>query len=67
MSNNNDSDGSILAIFFFIAFIFLLYEAWSIKAYVITIQHDVEILKLSHCYADESTTSKVKEITNDSH
>lgn len=65
MSNNNDSDVSILGLFFFAAFIFLLYEAWSIKAYVITIQHDVEILKLSHCYADESITSKVKEVSND--
>lgn len=50
--NNDDSDVSILGLFFFVAFIFLLYEAWSTKAYVITIQHDVEILKLSHCYAD---------------
>ena len=64
-NNNNDSDGSILGFFFFVAFIFLLYEAWSIKAYVITIQHDVEILKLSHCYAEESTTLKVKEKNND--
>ena len=50
--NNDDNDVSILGLFFFVAFIFLLYEAWSTKAYVITIQHDVEILKLSHCYAD---------------
>lgn len=50
--DNDDSDVSILGLFFFVAFIFLLYEAWSTKAYVITIQHDVEILKLSHCYAD---------------
>lgn len=57
---NNDNDVSILGLFFFVAFIFLLYEAWSTKAYVITIQHDVEILKLSHCYADESTTTNVK-------
>ena len=53
---NNNDDNPIIAFFFIVAFIFLLYEAWSIKAYVITIQHDVEILKLSHCYADESTT-----------
>lgn len=52
MNNNDDSDVSILGLFFFVAFIFLLYEAWSTKAYVITIQHDVEILKLSHCYTD---------------
>lgn len=52
---NNDNDVSILSLFFFVAFIFLLYEAWSTKAYVITIQHDVEILKLSHCYADTDT------------
>jgi len=65
MNNNDDGDVSILALFFFVAFIFLLYEAWSIKAYVITIQHDVEILKLSHCYADESTTPKVKEVSNE--
>lgn len=52
MNNNNDNDGFIFGIFLFVALIFLLYEAWSIKAYVITIQHDVEILKLSHCYAD---------------
>ena len=58
--NNDDNDVSILGLFFFVAFIFLLYEAWSTKAYVITIQHDVEILKLSHCYADESTTTNVK-------
>ena len=57
---NNDNDVSILGLFFFVAFIFLLYEAWSTKAYVITIQHDVEILKLSHCYADESTTTNLK-------
>ena len=49
---NNDSDGFIPGLFILIAFIFLLYEAWSTKAYVIAIQHDVEILKLSHCYAD---------------
>ena len=53
--NNDDSDVSILGLFFFVAFIFLLYEAWSTKAYIITIQHDVEILKLSHCYADVDT------------
>lgn len=58
---NNDSDGSILGFFFFVAFIFLLYEAWSIKAYVIAIQHDVEILKLSHCYADTPVTTNLKE------
>ena len=58
---NNDSDGSILGIFLFLALVFLLYEAWSIKTYVITIQHDVEILKLSHCYADTSVTTNVKE------
>lgn len=58
---NNDNDVSILGLFFFVAFIFLLYEAWSIKAYVITIQHDVEILKLSHCYADTPVTTNVKE------
>ena len=57
---NNDSDGSILGIFLFLALVFLLYEAWSIKAYVITIQHDVEILKLSHCYADTSVTTNLK-------
>lgn len=58
---NNDNDGFIPGIFIFIAFIFLLYEAWSTKAYVITIQHDVEILKLSHCYADTPVTTNVKE------
>ena len=58
---NNDSDGSILGIFLFLALIFLLYEAWSTKAYVIAIQHDVEILKLSHCYADTPVTTNVKE------
>lgn len=58
---NNDNDVSIVGIFFFIAFIFLLYEAWSIKGYVITIQHDVEILKLSHCYADTPVTANIKE------
>jgi hypothetical protein len=58
---NNDSDVSILGLFFFVAFIFLLYEAWSTKAYIITIQHDVEILKLSHCYADTPVTTNVKE------
>ena len=57
---NNDSDGFIPGIFIFIAFIFLLYEAWSTKAYVITIQHDVEILKLSHCYADTPVTTNLK-------
>ena len=57
---NNDSDGSILSFFFFVAFIFLLYEAWSTKAYVITIQHDEEILKLSHCYADTPVTTNSK-------
>lgn len=57
---NNDNDVSILGLFFFVAFIFLLYEAWSTKAYIITIQHDVEILKLSHCYADESVTANIK-------
>lgn len=57
---NNDNEGSIFSIFFFIAFIFLLYEAWSIKGYVVTIQHDVEILKLSHCYADTSVTTNLK-------
>lgn len=57
---NNDNDGSILGIFLFVALIFLLYEAWSIKAYVITIQHDVEILKLSHCYADTPVTTNSK-------
>ena len=56
-----DDDSFIPGLFILVAFCFLLYEAWSIKAYVITIQHDVEILKLSHCYADESTTSKLKE------
>lgn len=58
---NNDSDGFIPGLFVLIALIFLLYEAWSTKAYVITIQHDVEILKLSHCYADTSVTTNVKE------
>ena len=58
---NNDSDGFIPGLFVLIALIFLLYEAWSTKAYVITIQHDVEILKLSHCYADTSVTTKIKE------
>lgn len=48
-----DDDSFIPGLFIFVAFIFLLYEAWSIKAYVINIQHDVEILKLSHCYADD--------------
>ena len=57
---NNDNDVSILGLFFFVAFLFLLYEAWSIKAYVITIQHDVEILKLSHCYADTPVTTNSK-------
>lgn len=57
---NNDNDVSIMGLFFFVAFIFLLYEAWSIKAYVITIQHDVEILKLSHCYADTPVTTNLK-------
>ena len=56
----NNDDGSIIAIFFFIAFIFLLYEVWSIKGYVIAIQHDVEILKLSHCYADTTVTTNLK-------
>lgn len=58
--NNDDNDLSIPGFFVLIALIFLLYEAWSTKAYVITIQHDVEILKLSHCYADESTTTNLK-------
>lgn len=58
---NNDNDGSIFGIFLFLAFVFLLYEAWSIKGYVITIQHDVEILKLSHCYADTPVTTTIKE------
>lgn len=57
---NNDNDGSIFGIFLFLAFIFLLYEAWSTKAYVIKIQHDVEILKLSHCYADTPVTTNLK-------
>lgn len=57
---NNDNDVSILGLFFFVASIFLLYEAWSTKAYVITIQHDVEILKLSHCYADTPVTTNSK-------
>lgn len=49
---DNDDTSLIASSFYFVAFIFLLYEAWSIKAYVINIQHSVEILKLSHCYAD---------------
>lgn len=61
----NDDDNPIISTIQIIIVIWLITIINTTANDVNKIKHDIEILKLSHCYADESITSKAKEVSND--